>query len=243
MRFVVAESQTSRLRSLMAIDPASVVATALASALGTATAGAIGFRYAIAKFRRERSFEWRLTWHEAAVRELVDAAGRLIRALNTVRKPELAPRRAEAWGAVGDSFSKLLGLQTEAELYASNAGYEAIVSITEDVRALSTAAERIARLRATDEAFASQGRDEFAVYDTIVTLLLHGASRLAKDVRRELELEELDRENRIYDDDFVAHLEDIKAKGFAASDTIESPARAERSSPQVEPQGRTSNDR
>jgi hypothetical protein len=167
----------------MAIDPASLAVTALASAAGTAIAGAIGFRYAIAKFRREQSFARRLAWHEGAVRDLVDTAGKLIKALNTVRKPELVPRSQAAWEAVGESFGRLLSLQTEAELYASNAGYEAIVSITEDVRMLSTTAEKVSRRGRTTSGGESQGRDEFAVYDIIVTLLLHGASRLARDVR------------------------------------------------------------
>ena len=201
----------------MAIDAASIVATALASAAGTAFAAAVGFRYALARFRRERSFERRLAWHEGAVRELVDAAGKLIKALNTERRPELAPRSMEAWQAVGDSFGRLLGLQTEAELYASNAGYEAIVRITEDVRMLSNVAERVSRMKANGEKSPAPARDEFALYDTIVTLLLHGASRLAKDVRTELELGELERENRVYDDEFLEHLEDIKAKGFSQS--------------------------
>lgn len=199
----------------MDVDAASIIATALASAAGTAFAAAVGFRYALAKFRRERSFERRLAWHEASVRELVDAAGKLIKALNTVRKPELASRSTEAWQAVGDSFGRLLGLQTEAELYASNAGYEAIVRITEDVRMLSNVAERVSRFTANGGTLPTSARDEFALYDTIVALLLHGASRLAKDVRTELELGELERENRIYDDEFLEHLEDIKTKGFA----------------------------
>lgn len=226
----------------MAVDPASIVTTALASAAGTAFAAAVGFRYALAKFRRERSFERRLAWHEGAVRDLVDAAGKLIKALNTVRKPELASRSLEAWQAVGDSFGRLLGLQTEAELYASNAGYEAIVRITEDVRMLSNVAERVSRMKASGEKPVATGRDAFAVYDTIVTLLLHGASRLAKDVRKELELEELERETRIYDDEFLEHLADIKEKGFSQQSATPPSASLPQQS-KADVAERTSNDR
>lgn len=42
-------------------------------------------------------------------------------------------------------------------MYASNAGYEAVVRITEDVRMLSNVAERVSRMKASGEKSAATG--------------------------------------------------------------------------------------
>jgi hypothetical protein len=195
----------------VALDLSDFAATSAASAIGTIAAGAIGLRYAIAKYRKERSYERRLEWHERAIRDLVETANALIRALNSTRKPELRANQDSNWATVGERFGKLLPLETEAELYASNAAYQAIRQITEDVRMLSTAAEHVSRIQATAT---TSKADPLAVYDIIVRLLLHGASRLATDVRKELDLETLKRENRLYDDEFVEHLADLQRRGL-----------------------------
>jgi hypothetical protein len=196
----------------VAVDLTSLALTSLASAIGAAFAAAVGFRYGVAKFRRERAFDRRLAWYEGAIRDLVDASGKVIRAVNTVRRPALAAKSQQAWEALGEALGRLLPLQAEAEVYASNAAYQAIAQATEDVRVLSLAAETYGARAAGD---VKNEPPDLKVYDTIATMLLHAASRLATDVRGELGLDPLDRELRLYDDEFIEQLEDVRKKGFA----------------------------
>lgn len=135
----------------MAIDPVQVVVTIAASALGAALTATIGLRYAIARFRKERAIDRRLTWHETTVRELVDASGKIIRALNATRSPHLRADQKSAWRNAGEALGRLLNLETEAEMFASNAAYHALSEAAEDIRLTSKLAQRIAEHGAGDE--------------------------------------------------------------------------------------------
>src|SRR5215207_10774976 len=100
----------------MGVDPVQVMVTIAASALGAASTAAIGLRYAIARFRKERAIERRLAWHESTVRELVDASGKIIRALNATRSSHLRADQESAWRNAGEALGRLLNLETEAEM-------------------------------------------------------------------------------------------------------------------------------
>lgn len=201
----------------MPLDLVQLAATAGASAIGAAATAAIGYRYAVARFRKERAFDRRLAWHETAVRDLVDGAGKVFRAVNSARNVQLAAERETAWRGAGEALSRLLSLETEAELYASNEAYHTIAAAAEDIRATAKAAEYVAQLEVapTEDGGAKreQGRS-LRMYEIAAKLMLHAASRLAKDVRRSLDLDELSRDWRLYDDELTEHLADLEKRGL-----------------------------
>jgi hypothetical protein len=206
----------------MAVDLAQLLATGAASAIGAAAAGAIGFRYAVARFRKERAFDRRLTWYETAVRDLVDGSGKIIRAVNTVRRPHLASGREAAWRDAGDALGRLLSLEAEAELYATDDAYYAISRAAEDIRAVSKAAERLAS-SGPQPASATPSDEQLAkslqMYDIVSKLMLHAASRLARDVRQHLELDDITRDWRAYDHELERHLQDVERLGLRTPDS------------------------
>ncbi|MDP9179191.1 MAG: hypothetical protein M3O61_16060, partial [Gemmatimonadota bacterium] len=210
----------------MSLDLAQLAATAVASAIGAAATAAIGYRYAMARFRKERAFDRRLAWHETAVRDLVDGAGKLFRAVNSTRNPHSAVERDAAWRSAGDALGRLLSLETGAELYASNEAYHAIATAAQDIRATAKAAEHVARHEATSGE-AEVGQRELGrslhMYEIAAKLMLHAASRLAKDVRTSLELDELSRDWRLYDDELTEHLADIETRGLGEPESSAAP--------------------
>ena len=184
----------------MAVDPVQVVVTVAASAFGAALTAAIGLRYAIARFRKERAIDRRLTWHESTVRELVDASGKIIRALNASRSPHLRADQESAWRNAGEALGRLLNLETEAEMFASNVAYHALSEAAEDIRVTSKLAQRIAEQGSAGK----EAQRSLQMYEITSKLLLHAASRLARDVREELQLDELSRDWRLYDDELAS---------------------------------------
>ena len=117
-----------------------VRAEALASLVSTARSYSIHR----SSLRKERSIDRRLAWHETTVRELVDASGKIIRALNATRSPHLRADQENAWRNAGEALGRLLNLETEAEMFASNAAYQALFEAAEDIRVTSKLAQRIA---------------------------------------------------------------------------------------------------
>jgi hypothetical protein len=194
----------------LAID--QLILTALASALGTLFAGGVGYGFAMSRFRKERAFERRLTWYEAAVKKLVESANDLNWALAGDMIGAKAEARTQAWSAAYNSLLRLRGLEIEAQLYATADGYEAVSAVVEHVSTISTAVMYKGERDASGD-WAVPTR----LFEIERKLLLHAASTLASDVREHLQLDELKRDWSVYDkvlNGLLEELEGLRARGI-----------------------------
>lgn len=169
--------------------------TVLAAAVGAYLAARLGFTYALSKLKHERAFDRRLVWYEQAVKRLVDSASRINWALATDLAKVEGPERERAWAQAFEGIVALQGLEVEAELYASNSAYNAV---REAVRDVTTVARSAWGMSGSKETPAAPVR----LFEICFKMLYHAASRLAADVREHLDLNELDREWRLYDRQF-----------------------------------------
>ena len=186
----------------LVIDSIALLATAAASAAGTLVAGAIGYRYAIARFRRERTFDKQLLWYEQSTARLLSAANRI----NWAQAADLANTapavRAKAWAEAQEGLVSLRGLEAEAEMYASQASHDAVAQALNDISSVSTALLHV-------DAGTNSVVNVSALYEVIRKLLYHAASRLATDGRTHLGLPEIGREWRLYDEEIRALQEEV----------------------------------
>lgn len=181
----------------MAVEIAEVGATALASAIGAFAAGAIGYRYAIARFRRERVFDKQLAWYEKATGSLIDTANRLNWALAADLAGVAEEDRRRAWAEALSALVSLRGLEAEAEMYASPKAYSAISEAVQDVTGLARTI------------WVAEGRPDSTqkgtprrLYEVCFKMLYHAASRVAADVRLHMALPAVEREWRLYDQEY-----------------------------------------
>jgi hypothetical protein len=174
-------------------DLAQFVATVVASAAGSLGAAALGYRYALARFRRERRFDRQLEWYERATKAFIEAANRINWAIASeeIGLPEDEQRKC--WIAAHESLLALQGLEPEAALYGLPSGYEAVAEAVSDVAAIS-------RLFLVANLISRQELRRVQVLCGKV--LRHAAARLADDMREHLELAPLDRPVGLYDRDF-----------------------------------------
>lgn len=102
------------------------VINAVAVLIGALGAGAIGFFFAVRRFRHEKAFERRLAWHEKTVRQLTEASEALRRVAAGMQLPDLEE------GDLSCQFEEALAvtpnvlLLLEAEMFASRRSYEAL---------------------------------------------------------------------------------------------------------------------
>lgn len=201
----------------MAADAGQFISTVTASALGAFSAAAVGYRYAVAKFRRERIFEKQLTWSEKATTTFIEAANKLNWAMASALASTPEPEQRRAWAEAHSALIGLRGLEAEAEMYASPSTYEAI---SEAVGDISNLARNIWTLseHAAEEA---ETKISSRLYEIAYKMLYHAASRTATDVREHLELPELSREWRLYDRELRelrAELDALQEKGLDFND-------------------------
>jgi hypothetical protein len=181
----------------VAVEIAEVGATALASAIGAFAAAAIGYRYAIAKFRRERVFDRQLSWYEKATGSLIDAANRLNWALAADLAGVAAKDRERAWAEAISALVSLRGLEAEAEMYASPEAYGAISEAVQDVTELVKTIWVVDGLSDS-----TQKGTPRHLYEVCFKMLYHAASRVATNVRLHMALPAIQREWRLYDQEY-----------------------------------------
>lgn len=170
-------------------------ATALASAVGAFVAAYFGFRYAMTRLKKERAFDRRLQWYEETCKLLTDVANKL----NWAAAADLAQvskeQKSRAWSEAQQGLASLRGVEVSAEMYASDAAYQAVSEAMTDVTTVAKTAF-----------IASQVPDVEVrgdrLFEICRKLLYHAASRLATDVRAHLDLEPVSREWRLYDQEF-----------------------------------------
>jgi hypothetical protein len=181
------------------------VTNAIAALIGTLAAGAIGFFFAVRRFRHEKAFEHRLAWHENTVRKLTEASQTLRRAAVSMQVPELEddlPRELDEALAAMPNVALLL----EAEMYASRKSYKALKQAWHDQSELILANVQIHNTGAALENSDAADRISPKIIEAVAKSMLHAASRLASDVRETLRLGSLDEDGRLYDNDQVAAL-------------------------------------
>lgn len=184
----------------MQVDLPQLIANAAAAAVGTLVAGFIGVYFGIQRFRRERAFDRRLAWHEAAVISLTRAAERLFEAIQCESDPDLEPMRDSAWKA---AYAAMPGIQLEleGEMYASRDSYEAIRQAREDQRTLISPVMKKLIEAAAGQADVAAKQQSLQMLEVAAKTLVHAASLLATDVRNMLGLNNVGREKRLYDSD------------------------------------------
>jgi len=104
---------------------------------------------------------------------------------------------------------KLRGLESEAELFATNHGYRAVSDAVGQTTVL-------ARVALATEHQPNNREETTRVFEIVYKLLYHAASALAEDVRDHLGLDEIGREWRIYDREYQElqnELAEWKSKG------------------------------
>jgi len=216
----------------LTVDAGQFLLTVAASALGAFAAAAVGYRYALARFRRERAFEKQLAWYEKATGTLIETANKLNWALagELARIVESDQRRA--WAEAQSALVSLRGLETEAEMYASVSSYEALSEAITDVTSLARSLWHLSE-GSSGVGMAAPQR----LYEIAFKLLYHAASRLATDVRLHLDLPEISREWRLYDHEFrelQRELAELREKGmdFGAEPKLD---RSPNGSPETDP--------
>jgi hypothetical protein len=182
----------------VAVDLAQAAVTALASAVGALAAAAFGYRYALAKHQRERTFDKQLAWYEKATAALIDAANRLNWAMAAEVAAVSIPDQQRAWSEALSSLVSLRGLEAESEMYATPESHTALSEAVADVTGLARAIWVIGS-RGGSRSGAQPVR---RLYEICFKLLYHAASRLATDVRTHLALPEIAREWRLYDEEY-----------------------------------------
>ena len=195
-------------------DPAQFVATVVASAVGSLGAAAFGYRYALARFRRERRFDRQLEWYERATKAFIDAANRISWAIASEEIGLPPDEQRKCWVAAHESLLALQGLEPEAALYALPNGYEAVADAVADVGAISRLF-LVANLISRDELR--------RVQELCGKVLRHASARLADDMREHLELAPLDRPVGLYDRDFRELQAELARIDGARSDTASEP--------------------
>jgi len=178
---------------------------AVAALVGALTAGAIGFFFAVRRFRHEKAFEQRLAWHQKTVRQLIEAAEALRRAAVSMQVPDLEDDRDDSFE---DALAAVPGvaLLLEAEMYASRKSYQALREAWHDQAELAVANVQIHNTSdALGESDAAE-RVSPKIIEAVAKSMLHAASRLASDVRKTLRLGSLHEGARLYDDDQIAAL-------------------------------------
>jgi len=136
----------------------------------------------------------------------------------------LVSEREAAWRDAADALERLLSLEIEAELFASNDAYQAIATAAQDIRDTAKAAEFAVRSEAVGFGDDKASAQRLQMYELAAKLMLHAASRLAKDVRVSLELDELSRDWRLYDHELEAHLTDLRERVQTRTDSRVAPA-------------------
>ena len=179
--------------------------TLVASAVGAFVAAWLSLRFAIPRLRSERAFDRRLLWYEKATSLLITAGNRVNWALAAEVSGRPASALQHTWTEAHQALIDLRGLEIEAELYASNAAYEATRTAVQDVSALGHIAFATNNLPNSAEHVRK-------VYEILGKLLFHAASRLAGDVRNHLDLEPLAREWRLYDEEMRQLHEELQHK-------------------------------
>ncbi len=167
----------------MAVDISQTIATVIASAVGTLVAGALGYRYAIAKFRQERTFDRQLDWYDRATKALHEAAAKINWAMASEVAGLAFDEKRKLWTDVHGAISGLRALEAEAEMYATPEGYEALCEALRDVGVISRA-----MMALPNWAEPSGDKDVATLYEICEKLLRHAASRLSDDVREHLGL-------------------------------------------------------
>ncbi|MFG0313531.1 MAG: hypothetical protein ACF8LL_05025 [Phycisphaerales bacterium] len=186
------------------MDLTQLLGTVIAAGVGTLLAAGLGYRYALARFRRERAFDRRLEWYEGAVRILVGAANSINWALagKQIDVPEDEIRKA--WSAAYEELLKLRGLEIEAQLYATRAGHRAVEDVVETVTTLAKAMMYVGER--SDDKWSVPSR----LFEIEYKLLLHAAATLASDVREHLGLEEVERDWSIFDRELTQLAEELQ---------------------------------
>jgi hypothetical protein len=187
----------------------------LLSALGALATALLGFWLGQRKFRSDQSFQRRLEWHEQAVKRLVRAANKLREAAHISQDPVLDKEKDEAWDQADRALDALRGLDMEAELYASDAAYNAIVDAIRHSEEQLQAGLDVLRLvpdrpDPTPEAI----RVSINALELSARVMQHAASRLATDVRKTLGLGPVSRRFRLYDDEVTQLLPAAEAVTF-----------------------------
>jgi hypothetical protein len=187
------------------LSPAEFATSVLASAIGALAAGAVAFRYALAKFQRERAYDRQLGWYERATAVLLSAARKLSWAIGADKAQMSEEVRAKAWEEAIEELLGLRALEIEAEMYASPESYEALREAIDDVLTVAETAPAIER---SGQYSAVPARGQLFVLS--FKLLYNAASRLAADVRAHLKLKPVDREPRLYDKEFRERQADLQ---------------------------------
>lgn len=186
------------------MDVVQLLGTVVAAGVGTLLAAAVGYRYALARFRKERAFDRRLAWYEQAVRTLVSGANHLNWALAGELINVAEPDQKAAWSNAYRELLKLNGLEIEAQLYATRAGHKAVEDV---VAAVTTIAQAIMHVGDRIEA---EWYVPSRLFEIERKLLLHAAATLASDVREHLGLEDIDRDWSLFDQELGQLTEDLE---------------------------------
>jgi hypothetical protein len=181
--------------------------TVFAALLGSLGAGAIGFFFALRQFRRQKSFDHRLDWHEKTVRQLIDASEKLRKVAVSAQIDELSDDLEQLFDEAISAMPNVT-LLIEAEMYASRDSYRALKHAWRDQGELALANVQIQNTIAQHEDLDPGQALSSKIVDTVAKSLLHAASRLASDVRTTLDLEPLEKQSRLYDDDKLQSLDD-----------------------------------
>lgn len=181
------------------------ITNALAALIGALFAGAIGFYFAVRRFRHEKAFERRLAWHEKTVRQLTEASENLRKVAAAMQIPELDDDRESLFES---TLTAIPGVELllEAEMFASRKSYEALKQAWRDQSELAVANVQIHNTSVALEDPESADRISPKIIEAVAKSMLHAASRLASDVRQSLRLGRLGDGGRLYDDDQVLAL-------------------------------------
>lgn len=179
------------------------LANAMAALVGALAAGAIGFFFAIRRFRHEKAFERRLEWHEETVRQLTESSERLRKIAICMQVPDLDDDLTKLFEEAIESMPNIELLMLQAEMYASRNSHKALAQARDDWGALTVANVQILNTIASREESDISNRLSPLIIDTVAKSMLHAASRLASDVRETLKLGQIDRRQGPYDDDQI----------------------------------------
>lgn len=191
------------------------ITTAIASLVGALAAGAIGYFFAVRRFRHERAFERRLRWHEEAVVQLTEGGEALRKAALSMQVTELQTDVSQHFESALDSMSSN-NILMKAGMYARPKSYRALKEAVRDQSELTVALIQLQR------AGTSFGEPEMAerisprILKVVAKSMLYAAARLASDVRKTLGLRELNDGRGLYDDKSLEDL--ISRPDLAALD-------------------------
>lgn len=188
------------------------LANASAALVGALTAGAIGFYFALRRFRHEKAFERRLEWHERTVQKLTETSERLRKVAVGMQVPQLSGDLDEEFEEALDALPNFQLLLLEATMYASRGSYRALATACDDWGALALSNVQILNTSKTHtELSDTADRLSPLIIDTLAKSMLHAASRLASDVRATLRLGRIGRAHGLYSDGELDNLNDPTA--------------------------------